>query len=145
MITIFNATKNTYPLTDEQRSELLRSIAEYSKTNDGKWLNDIDYSGLEYLWKSDLENTDVQAIRPLFGKKIILQPNENNTVFWAQIMASPAIHELRHIYQRKRLGLLVYCLLAPIGRIPGLAEKAPLEKDAFKHQDWSLEVIGRLK
>jgi hypothetical protein len=82
------------------------------------------------------------AVRPLFGSKIILQPKGSNPAFWVQLIAPAAIHELRHIYQRKRLGLLLYCLLAPIGRL--LPESAPLEKDAFTQQDKAGEYLNKI-
>ena len=143
MITIFNTMKNTTPLTPEQRSELIRCIALYSGTTSGSWLNDVDYDTVEYYWKEDIRNSDVMAIRPLTGNKIILQPEGNNSKIWIQVIAAAAIHELRHVYQKAKLGCVPYCLLAPWGRIPGLNEIAPLEKDAFKHQDLANEWILR--
>ncbi|MBO5681727.1 MAG: hypothetical protein J6T08_08450 [Lentisphaeria bacterium] len=144
MITIFNMTKNTTELTEEQRRELFRCIDAYASTPDGDWLNGIDYHKFKYLWKSDLEGSDIQAIRPLIGDKIILQPNGKNPLFWVQIMAAPAIHELRHVWQRKKYGLIGYSFLAPLGRIPGFQETAPLEKDAFDQQTKSGNYIGKV-
>jgi hypothetical protein len=141
MITIFNMTENTTPLSDEQLQELFRCIDAYATTPDGEWLRSLEYRKYEYLWKADLENSDVMAVRPLFGNKIILQPAGENPAFWVQLIAPAAIHELRHIHQRKRLGLLLYCLLAPIGRL--FPETAPLEKDAFKQQDKAGNYIGK--
>lgn len=143
MITIFNAHKNTTPLAPEQRTELIRCIYLYSNTEDGSWLKSVDYDNIEYMWKEDIKGSDVMAIRPLTGNSIILQPNAFNNKIWVQCIASAAIHELRHIYQKAKMGWLTYCLLAPIGRLPGLNEIAPLEKDAFNQQDLSDEWINR--
>ena len=142
MITIFNMTENTPPLSDEQRQELFRCIDAYAITQDGEWLQALEYRKYDYFWKADLENSDIMAVRPLFGNKIILQPAGENPAFWVQLIAPATIHELRHIYQRKRLGLLLYCLLAPIGRL--LPESAPLEKDAFKQQDKAGEYLNKI-
>ena len=143
MITIFNIKKNTSLLTDSQKAELLRCIAFYAYTEEGKWLKNMDYASVEYLWKYDLEGSAIMAARPLTGNSVILQPNGDNSNIWVQCIASAAIHELRHMYQRMHLGTLVYCILAPFGRIPGLEEKAPLEKDAFKHQDAADKCIHK--
>ena len=82
-----------------------------------------------YVWKTDWKGGDVQAGRPLFGKQIVLQPYG-----FVELSAAPAIHELRHVWQRKKYGILVYSLLSLISKIPGLYESAPLEKDAFEQQ-----------
>lgn len=139
MITIFNVKKNTTPLTAQQNSVLWRCIDLYANTPNGAWLKEVDYRLFNYLWKSDLEGTEVQAIRPLIGDCIILQPNGDNRDYWVQLMAAPAIHELRHVWQRQRYGLIPYCLLAPLGRL--FPETAPLEKDAFDQQDKANEFI----
>lgn len=139
MITLFNVKKNTTPLTSQQNSVLWKCIDAYSKTEDGKWLKDLNWESSKYLWKYDLEGTEVQAIRPLTGDCIILQPNGDNPDYWVQLMAAPAIHELRHVWQRQRYGLIPYCLLAPWGRL--FPETAPLEKDAFDQQDKANEFI----
>ena len=139
MITIFNAKNNTALLKDAQYTELIRCIDLYANTPNGAWLKEVDYRLFNYLWKSDLEGTEVQAIRPLIGDCIILQPNGDNRDYWVQLMAAPAIHELRHVWQRQRYGLIPYCLLAPLGRL--FPETAPLEKDAFDQQDKANEFI----
>jgi hypothetical protein len=142
MITVFNATKNTTPLTAQQNTVLWKCINAYSKTEEGKWLKELNWESFKYLWKSDLEGSDVQAIRPLTGNSIILQPNVDNSDYWVQLMAAPAIHELRHVWQRKKYGLLAYSLLAPWGRL--FPETAPLEKDAFDQQDKANDFILKI-
>lgn len=141
MITIFNVKKNTTPLTGAQYAELIRCIDLYANTPNGAWLKEVDYRLFNYLWKFDLEGTEVQAIRPLIGDCIILQPNGDNPDYWVQLMAAPAIHELRHVWQRKKYGLIPYCLLAPWGRL--FPETAPLEKDAFDQQDKANSFIQK--
>jgi hypothetical protein len=143
MITVFNATKNTTPLTDAQHAELIRCIDLYANTPNGAWLKEVDCRLFNYLWKFDLEGTEVQAIRPLTGDCIILQPNGDNPDYWVQLMAAPAIHELRHVWQRKKYGLLAYSLLAPFGRL--FPEDAPLEKDAFDQQDKATMFIQKME
>lgn len=143
MITIFNTYKNTEPLTDAQLSELFRCISIYEDTPHGAWLSEVDYTNYEYLWKKDIEGTHIQAIKPIIGKSIILQTYCNNPLFWVQMMSPVAIHELRHVWQRKEYGFMVYCILAPLGRIPGLSEKAPLERDAFIEQDMAQDIINK--
>ena len=143
MITIFNVHKNTTPLTAQQNTVLWQCIDAYAKTVDGAWLKDLNWESFKYLWKADLEGSDVQAIRPLTGNSIILQPNGNNPDYWVQLMAAPAIHELRHVWQRKRYGLIPYCLLAPWGRL--FPETAPLEKDAFDQQDKATLFIQKME
>ena len=149
MITIFNMTENTTPLTDEQRRELFRCIDAYASTPEGDWLNGIDYHKFKYLWKSDLEGSDIQAIRPLIGDKIILQPNGKNPLFWVQIMAAPAIHELRHVWQRKKYGLLVFVMLNMVSRLMRLFSEdlytsTLMEGEAFDDQDKSAELIMKV-
>ena len=146
MITMFNMGKNTRKLSKAERTELLRCIDEYSSTPDGAWLQDVEYHKTTYMWKEDLKDTDVQAIRPFFGNTVYLQPNTASDLFWCRIMAAPAIHELRHMWQKQRNGVVVHAVRSVFGRIvhaisPSKYETVPLEEDAFTQQDKALNFI----
>lgn len=143
MITIFNVGKSSYQLSTSERAELFRCIEAYRQTADGAWLTDVDFELFTYMWKKDLEGGDVQAIRPLTGDKIYLQPNGNNPDFWVQLIAPAAIHELRHVWQKKKRGTLVYSVLSLFSKVPCWYESAPLEKDAFDQQDKATAFIQR--
>lgn len=150
MITIFNCMKNTHELNPHQLVVLFECIEQYSNTPDGAWLKSVDYSAFTYLWKSDIEGGDVQAIRPLMGDKIILQPNRDNPDYWVQIIAPVAIHELRHVWQKKNKGRLLYYLQVVGSRImhlfsDELYQKYDLEEDAFYHQDKATEYLNNRK
>jgi hypothetical protein len=138
MTTIFTLFENTTELTESELSELFRCIDRYSNTKDGEWLKGIDYKQFTYMWKHDWKGGYIQAARPLFGKQIVLQPYG-----FIELSAAPVIHELRHVWQRKKYGILVYSLLSIISKIPGLYESAPLEKDAFEQQDKANMYIQR--
>jgi len=90
----------------------------------------------------------VQAIRPLTGSKIYLQPNGSRDKFWVQLIAPAAIHELRHVWQKKQKGLLSYSFQSVFGRLvyavnPAKYESCSLEADAFEQQDKATDYIQK--
>ena len=141
MITIFNINKNTTELSDTQRGWLLDAIEKYADTPDGCWIDYVPYSSITYKWKADFEGSDIMAARPLTGNSIYLMPNGDNSKIWVDIIAPAAIHELRHIWQRQKYGILIYSLLSVVSKIPGLYMLSPLEKDAFDQQDKAAKYI----
>ena len=147
MITIFNCTKNTENLTPLERKELFKYIDAYKDTQEGEWLKQVTYRSVTYKWGKDLIGTDVMGIRPitLCDDVIVLQPSANPNDFWVQLMASTAIHELRHIYQQMKYGLLVYSIMSIPSKIPFLYHVSPLERDAFTEQDKAHKLIMKMQ
>ncbi|MBO7329256.1 MAG: hypothetical protein J6W00_10860 [Lentisphaeria bacterium] len=149
MITIFNCMKNTYQFSVRQTIILWDFIGQYSNTPDGKWLKEVDHKSFTYLWKMDLEGGDIQAIRPFIGKAIILQPQNGNPDYWVKVIAPAVIHELRHVWQQKSKGWLLYKLQVAGSRIMHLFsnelyQKYDLEEDAFYHQEKSKILLGNI-
>lgn len=145
MITALNIGKGAKPFTEDQLNELIRCISIYQQSPEGSWLNDVPYKNYSYKWQPAFEGADVMAGVPLLGDSIYVQPNGNNPTYWVQIIAPAIIHELRHKWQKQKYGTLVYSLLAVLSKIPCLYEAAPLEKDAFYHQDKSNECLNQRK
>lgn len=148
MVTIFNCKDNTEQLTKGQYDTLITYIEAYKESEDGKWLNQVPYKSVTYLWGNNLVGSDIQAIRPMSFSEdiIILQPSASgNTDFWVQLMAAPAIHELRHIYQQMKYGIILYSISSALSKIPFMYSIAPTEVDAFREQDKALELIMELQ
>lgn len=145
MITALNIGKGAKTFTNEQHTELVRCIYIYQESPDGSWLKDVPYNIYTYKWQPSFEGTDVMAGVPLLGDSIYVQPNGSNPTYWIQLIAPAIIHELRHKWQKKKYGTLVYSLLSVISKIPCLYEVAPLEKDAFDQQDKSSAYISTIR
>lgn len=144
---IWELMKDVYDFTNENLLQLFKHLDAYSKTPDGAWLKEVDYHYLDYVWGPNLENTDVQAGRPLFGDSIVAQPNRDNPDYWVSLIAPAICHELRHVWQRKKYGVIVYSVLITLGNLvyainKDLYQKIALEADAFAQQDKIQKFIG---
>ena len=146
---IFRLTKNSYELTPEQLAVLFTHIEQYSNTSNGAWLHDIDYMGMNYKWSPAMENSDIMAAKPLFGKDVLSRPSGKNPDYWVSLITPSVIHELRHTWQIKKHGVLLYSICSVVSRIfllfsEKLYSSTLMEKSAFEHEDNARAVIGRI-
>ena len=156
MLTIWKIKKNSRPFSDQERKWLINVLKAYSMTSDGEWLDEVEYEiGCEYYW-CDIMNLDngVLGARPLFGSDIYLAPPSTSYVNanrpevikdWIENIASVAIHELRHMWQQDRYGLLLWSILRLPEVFPPLYGKIFIERDAFGIEERAEEVIEQLK
>lgn len=146
---IFQLTKNSYKLTPEQLAVLFTHIEHYSNTSNGAWLNDIDYKGMTYKWCPAMKNSDIMAAKPLLGKDVLCRPSGKNPDYWVSLITPSAIHELRHYWQIKKHGALLYSICSVVSRIflvfsEKLYSSTLMEKSAFQHEDNARTMIGRI-
>ncbi len=146
---IFQLTKNAHELTPEQLAVLFSHIEQYSNTSNGAWLNDIDYKSMTYKWSPAMENSDIMAAKPLLGKGVLCRPNGKNPDYWVSLIAPSVIHELRHTWQIKKHGILLYSICSVVSRIflvfsEKLYSTTLMEKSAFECEDNARTMIGRI-
>lgn len=136
---ILSISKGSTKFTDEQMDVLMDILSNYSKTEDGKWLNNVDYGGLTYKWSPIMEESYVMAACPLIGKSIYVRPDGECPTYWIALVAPAITHELRHMLQKKG-NIVKYILYSVLSRIflcisEDLYCNTLFEKDAFKCQD----------
>ena len=153
MLTIFKIKKHCRPFSTIERDWLLTILKAYAGTAEGEWLNEIDFAECEYNW-CDAMNTDngVIGARPLFGKDIYLMPVQNGSDKaevvgdWIESIASVAIHELRHLWQQKHCGKIIWSILVfPEKVIPMLYGELFIEGDAFNIERNAEGIIQELR
>ena len=143
---IFTITKGSTKFTEDQTTVLMDVLHRYSQTEDGKWLQEIDYTNVVYKWSPAMENSYVMAAKPLFGNSILVCPSGGNPAYWVSLTTPAIVHELRHLWQRKR-NTVRYALWSLASRLvlifsEDLYMAVPTEKDAFDQQDKVSEFIG---
>ena len=123
------------PLTAPERRYLFAALEQMEKRPEGAFLRGIPWRLYQYRWCDALLERpagaaaalagfpDVMGAFDVKGGRIFLQPSENEQYgvsgrAWCWLIAATAVHELRHAYQRLRLGWLPYALLA----LPGVRE-----------------------
>ena len=151
MLTTFNMKKNSRPFSDGEKTRLFDLLNMYATMEFGEWLLELDYRGCDYRW-CDLMTVDngILGARPLFGKDIYLAPepsgngNEIAVSTWIEGIAPVAIHELRHLWQQKKYGKVMWSILRLPEVIPFLYGKVFIEKDAFAVQEKAEKFIGML-
>lgn len=137
MFTQFKMTKNAKPLTADECNKLFELLDAYAQTEDGDWLNSVEYRAVDYYWSPAMTlDSGIMGAKPLLKNSIYLMPsNTADTVFWIELIASTVVHELRHVYQQNRLGKVLWSILKLPEYIPGLYGKVYIEKDAFAAGD----------
>ena len=151
MLTTFNIKKNSRPFSDGEKTRLFDLLNVYATMEFGEWLLELDYRECDYRW-CDLMTVDngILGARPLFGKDIYLAPepsgngNEIAVSTWIEGIAPVAIHELRHLWQQKTYGKVMWSILRLPEVIPFLYGKVLIERDAFAVQEEAEKFIGML-
>ena len=151
MLTTFNMKKNSRPFSDGEKIRLFDLLNVYATMEFGEWLLELDYRECDYRW-CDLMTVDngILGARPLFGKDIYLAPepsgngNEIAVSTWIEGIAPVAIHELRHLWQQKTYGKVMWSILRLPEVIPFLYGKVLIERDAFAVQEEAEKFIGML-
>ena len=151
MFTIFTMKQNSRPFSDGEKARLFDLLDMYASTEFGKWMTELDYRGCDYNWCDSMTmDNGILGARPLFGKDIYLAPepsgNWSDIVVstWIEGIAPVAIHELRHLWQQKRYGKVMWSMLRLPEVIPFLYGKVFIEKDAFAVQEKAEKFIGML-
>ena len=140
----------SYPVPQVDRNAMLWYLRRYADTAAGMWLKTIHYSAMEYKYCWGMRGGIMGAWLSLLKNRVYLMPEyadadpmeffanpigrTDNThpaalSNWAALIVSTAVHELRHKYQRRRLGVVLYTLCT----LPGL-RAITLERDA--HRIW---------
>ena len=151
MLTTFNMKKNSRPFSDGEKTRLFDLLNMYATMEFGEWLLELDYRECDYRW-CDLMTVGngILGARPLFGKDIYLAPepsgngNEIAVSTWIEGIAPVAIHELRHLWQQKTYGKVMWSILRLPEVIPFLYGKVLIERDAFAVQEEAEKFIGML-
>lgn len=143
---IFQVTKGSYELTQDQLALLFQHMDKYMKTTDGSWLSEIDYRKSVFMWAPSLEGSYIMAAKPLLGNSILVCPNGGNPDYWVSLVTPAVVHELRHLWQRKH-NIVRYTLWSLVSRLvlpfsEDLYMKVPTEKDAFNQQSIMEDFIG---
>ena len=151
MFTIFTMKQNSRPFSDGEKARLFDLLDMYASTEFGKWMTELDYRGCDYNWCDSMTmDNGILGARPLFGKDIYLAPepsgNWSDIVVstWIEGIAPVAIHELRHLWQQKKYGKVMWSMLRLPEVIPFLYGKVFIEKDAFEVQEKAEKFIGML-
>ena len=151
MPTIFEIKKTRNKFTENEKNELFRLLEYYASRKEGEWLNSMDWKNeFEYYWCGAFRGGDILGAKPLIGNAIYIQerlqpPIEGAELFWVQLMSSTVVHELRHAWQQKRYGKILWCLLYFPEHLPFLYGKGLIEGDAFKISDEAQALIeGKL-
>lgn len=149
MLTTRKMKKTSRLLTDFEKEMLVNILRSYSNTEEGNWLSWMPFaSGCTYYW-CDAMTTDsgILGARPLFGNDIYLAPEpsgSNNLEIvksWLELIAPTAIHELRHMYQQKVYGKLLWSILRLPEVLPPLYGKCLIEKDALTIEERADDII----
>ena len=151
MLTTFNMKKNSRPFSDGEKARLFDLLNMYATMEFGEWLLELDYRGCDYRW-CDLMTVDngILGARPLFGKDIYLAPEPSGNgngiavITWIEGIAPVAIHELRHLWQQKTYGKVMWSILRLPEVIPFLYGRVLIERDAFAIQEEAERFIGML-
>ena len=128
MFTLFDLPES-YPLSEGERSRILRIVDKFAGTGHGAWLNAVNYRGVKLKWCLGMTpENGVMGCFAIATNTIYLQPENvyeaTRGSSWVELMAPTLIHELRHVYQwrKNRIGYIV-CSLP-------LLRQLTLERDA---------------
>jgi len=149
MLTFVKIVKESTEFCKSEKDYLMAILGSYSKTDNGDWINDIDYRDCKYYWCNAMNaDNGVLGARPLFGESIYLAAMPNNSCVpaiinsWIESLAPTAIHELRHLWQQQACGKVLWSIIRLPEVIPALYGKVIMEKDAFEIQNWAEEWIN---
>lgn len=149
MLTTRTMKKKSHLMPERERIYLISLLDAYAATAEGDWLNIVPYKDCEYFW-CDAMTTEsgILGARPLFGKDIYLaahpqgfKPSEEIINHWIESLAPTAIHELRHLFQQKCYGKLLWSILRLPELLPPLYGKVIIERDALEVEEKADDVI----
>lgn len=103
-----------------------KTLEAFARTEAGAFLNEFDYKSVEIGGLPIQQEGLVTAFYTVFGDKIRIAPDDNEDVYFGVL-----VHELYHVYQRYKYGLIPYLLLKAFFR-------ASLEKGA---EDVELKAV----
>lgn len=144
MFTIFHAKITRYPLMPVQKNILFKWISHY-ESHGGPWLGKFPWRECRFYWSDAMAQSDVLGAASSFSGDVYLQNEATDSwaasgkwdpEIWGALIAPSAVHELRHLYQRRKLGLLIYAILA----LPVL-RNLTLEKDASAVAEKAEKII----
>lgn len=157
MFTIF-CLKNSSLLTADEQAYLHRMLAAYSFTQNGLWLQSLQWEQFEFRWcpAMTVGNGILGCFTPLHPKTVFLQPRENTIpclegmgrVFWLEQLFPTVIHELCHArqWQKSKIGYLLCALPLLRGKtleIDALIAGDEAEKFTagwIRKQDWIISA-----
>lgn len=148
MMTMRKIKNNSRMFSQCEKDWLIDILDAYAKTPEGHWLNSVLYAtSVEYFWCDCMEaGNGILCARPLFGNEIFLASNPGATYpevikHWIECIAPTAIHELRHLYQQKVYGKLLWAILRLPEVLPCFYGKLLIEKDALAIEEQADNVI----
>lgn len=83
-----------------------KALEIFSRTDAGAFLNEFDYKSVQIEELPFQKEGLVTAYYTVFGDKVRIAPDDNESVYFGVL-----VHELYHVYQRYKYGLLPYLLL----------------------------------
>lgn len=147
MLTMRKIKNNSRIFSQQEKDWLIDLLDAYAKTPEGNWLNSISYETVEYFWCDCMgAENGILGARPLFGNEIFLAsnpgaPSAEVIKHWIGCIAPTAIHELRHLYQQKVYGKLLWSILRLPEVLPCFYGKLLIEKDALAIEEQADDVI----
>ena len=149
ILTAFHLYFTRRELTVMDLNKLMGELSKYANASIGDWLNDIDYRGLKYYWCMAMKDTDVLGARLPFGNSIYIQPSPNEIygtdTFWLEMIVPIVLHELRHVWQKRKLGVVQYLIKNLAAYFPKGYEKSELEKDAFAIEEQAEDFFNKAR
>ena len=119
---------------------LTKLLTEYEQTSDGAWLHETPWRNME-LRSMTGEEGKRQAMYSALFDRLYVAPDKSEAVWFGSV-----VHELRHAYQRHRLGLLLYMLLKVVRPlIERPAKEAELDATAWLCKKNEEELEKRLQ
>lgn len=105
-----------------------KTLEAFARTDAGAFLNEFDYKSVQIGELSFQKEGLVTAYYTVFGDKIRIAPDDNKDVYFGVL-----VHELYHVYQRYKYGLIPYLLLKAFFR--AFLEKGAEEAE-LKAVEW---------
>lgn len=113
-------------MNSKDRITIIGLVEEFSNTNEGAFLREFDWKAVPFWTESDKCNVDsgtlgvYHAAEDTIGLMEACDP---------ALIASTYVHELRHAYQRRKLGLVGYLLKKSVIRFVIEKEARQSEND----------------
>lgn len=134
-------------LSSKERGVIYEEVEKYARTQDGLWLNNMNYREYPLLWSKFMTTYDEGSVLgsyTWYTGKIKLQWNESlecdKSLTWCKLMAPTLIHELWHARQFKK-NPIVY-VLATLLTFTGARERC-LEVSAREQGEKAEAFLGK--
>lgn len=135
MFTIFHLYRNR-PIPARTLKLIWQHIEYFANTTGGKWLQDINWRGMEYRFADLMQDSGVGGAQTVVKANTIYlcdmeyDAPERHRQTWELFQLYPTIiHELRHVWQMRKWGWRYIICCLPILR------NYTIEKDAYRIQD----------